>query len=159
MAADPGPIDHQTLHPEHTPPADGPRSGCSATGPRRAIPASGRDLTGLEPSGCRLTSVSLDDTDLTGARLVETRLEEIDVPHVSIGERDLVDATVARMAFEDCTVTTLDVHPAALSGADLRGLDLGTIHHLDGLRGCTIDGEQALGLTRHFAAHLGIVID
>ncbi|WP_249155051.1 pentapeptide repeat-containing protein [Gordonia polyisoprenivorans] len=107
----------------------------------------------------RIRSLVVDSAKIELANFRGSDVRDVLFRGCIIGELDLVDATVARMAFEDCTVTTLDVHQATLSDVDLRGLDIGTIHHLDGLRGCTIDGEQALGLTGHFAAHLGIFID
>ncbi len=76
-----------------------------------------------------------------------------------IGELDLGGATLARVSFTGCRVETLDVHRAELSDVDLRGLTIGTVHHLDGLRGATIDTDQAVGLVNHFAAHVGVTVE
>ncbi|WP_161896024.1 pentapeptide repeat-containing protein [Gordonia spumicola] len=76
-----------------------------------------------------------------------------------IGELDFGGATATRVSFTDCRVETLDVHRAELSDVDLRGLTIGNVHHLDGLRGSTMDTDQAVGLVNQFAAHLGVTLD
>lgn len=101
---------------------------------------------------------------IEGAKLGLVNLRGSDVRDVLvrdcvIEELDLSEATVARMAFENCRIASLDVHQAQLSDVDLRGADVETMRHLDGLRGVTIDGDQAVRFAAHFAAHLGVRIE
>lgn len=77
----------------------------------------------------------------------------------SIDELDLEDA-VARMAVE-----VHQRHPGV--GRSQRHAErrrppwvgIGTVRHLDGLRGTTIDSDQAVRFAAHFAAHLGMRIE
>ncbi|NLV79955.1 MAG: pentapeptide repeat-containing protein [Rhodococcus sp.] len=108
---------------------------------------------------CGLRSVVVSDSKLGLVNLRGATVRDVVFRGCILDELDVSEARFTRVAFEDCTVGELDVHRATFEHVDLRGLHIGTVRNLDGMRGATITGEQAVALTGAFAAHLGIRID
>ncbi|MEP9392705.1 pentapeptide repeat-containing protein [Gordonia sp. VNQ95] len=134
---------------------------------RLSLPRS--TLRNLHMSRCRFGALDMFDARVRGmvvegCKVDLLNLRGADVRDVlfrdcTVGEIDLGDAALSRLAFEDCTVGAIDVHRAKLTDLDLRGARVGTLRHLDGLSGTTIDGEQLIGFAGLFAAHLGVEVD
>lgn len=111
----------------------------------------------LYDSGLR--SVMVTDSKISLINLRAGNLRDVLFRGCIIDELDLAEANLTRVAFEDCRVGELDVNRATLAHVDFRGLEIGIIRNLDGLRGSTMTGHQAVSLSSLFAAHLGIRID
>lgn len=104
-------------------------------------------------------SLVIEDSKLGLVNLRGSDVRDVVFRDCLIDELDLSEATVARMAFENCRVSSLEVHQAKLSDVDLRGVEIESLRHLDGLGGTTIDSDQAVKFAAHFAAHLGMRIE
>lgn len=106
-----------------------------------------------------LRSVVVTDSKISLINLRAGNLRDVLFRGCIIDELDLAEANLMRVAFEDSRVGDLDVNRATLAHVDFRGLEIGTIRNLDGLRGSTMTGHQAVSLSGLFAAHLGIRIE
>jgi len=111
----------------------------------------------LYDSGLR--SVVVTDSKISLINLRAGNLRDVLFRGCIIDELDLAEANLTRVAFEDSRIGDLDVNRATLAHVDFRGAEIGVIRNLDGLRGSTISGHQAVALAGMFAAHLGIRID
>lgn len=135
---------------------------CTATGVR----LSSSHHRELEVVGGRFGALEMYDASLTVALLRGVRIDYLnlrgstltDVSFVEchIGELDLGDATVTRLAIRDTTITDLALGGATLTDVDLRGAALTGITGLAHLRGATISGEQLDALAPLLADEWGI---
>jgi uncharacterized protein YjbI with pentapeptide repeats len=87
-----------------------------------------------------------------------SKLRDVLFTECTVDELDLGGATATRVAFDATPVRLLDVAGAALADVDLRGVDLGGIRGIDGLRGTTMTEFQLAQLSPLFAAHVGVTI-
>jgi len=135
--------------------------------PRFSAPRS--TLQNVQIESSRIGAMDLFDSGLRSVTIADSKIGLINFRAATvrdvlfrgciIDELDLGEAKLTRVAFEDCTVRDLDVNRAVLQDVDFRGLRIDTIRNLDGMRGSTINGHQAVALAGLFAAHLGIAID
>lgn len=93
----------------------------------------------------------VDFVNLRGAHLTDVLVRDC-----VVGDLDLGQARVERLAFQDCHVGALDVTSARLKDADLRGAQLRSIRGYEGLAGATVTSAQLLDLTPALAEHLGL---
>ncbi|EGD53437.1 pentapeptide repeat-containing protein [Gordonia neofelifaecis] len=107
----------------------------------------------------KVRSLVVEDSRLGLVNLRGSDVRDVVFRDCRIDELDLSEAAVARMSFENCTVRALEVHRSTLIDVDLRGADIETVRHLDGLRGAVVDSDQVVQFAAHFAAHLGLVVE
>ncbi|MBS9373362.1 pentapeptide repeat-containing protein [Rhodococcus sp. B50] len=117
----------------------------------------------------RIGAMDLFDADLRGVTVADSKLGLVNLRAATgrdvlfrgciIDELDLGGGTFTRVAFEDCSVGVLDVHRAVLDQVDLRGLRIGSIRNMGGMKGATIDAHQVVALAGQFAAHLGLRVE
>ncbi|HWD63259.1 MAG TPA: pentapeptide repeat-containing protein, partial [Humibacter sp.] len=74
-------------------------------------------------------------------------------------ELDLGDATATRVAFERCSIDTLEVSHARMTDVDLRGADLGGVRGVASLRGAVVSFEQLMGLAPALADGVGLRVE
>ncbi|MET9290736.1 pentapeptide repeat-containing protein [Streptomyces sp. NPDC003077] len=102
----------------------------------------GADLSALQGLAVTLTfsGCSMQLVDLHGTALRGIRVSRCDLTEANLARTDLRDAV-----FEDCRLREVHFQDTRLSGADLRGADLGEITErvIPLLRGAIISPEQA----------------
>src|SRR5699024_11539054 len=75
------------------------------------------------------------------------------------GEVDLTGATATRVSFIDSRADVVALAQARLTDVDLRGLEMGQVSNLEGMKGATLDALQVTALATTFAGHLGIRVE
>ncbi|APX32976.1 hypothetical protein BH708_09915 [Brachybacterium sp. P6-10-X1] len=123
----------------------------------------------VELTGSRIGALDIDDTEVRQARLVGSKLdwlnlrastlEDVLFEDCTIEELDLTGATAARVAFVNCRAGSVSLAHARLADVDLRGLEMGAIGNLEGMKGATLDAQQVAVLAPAFAHHLGIRVE
>lgn len=127
-------------------------------GTLRQVEIDGGRIGSLDLMDARLRAVRVTDSKLGFVNLRGADLRDVTFHGCSIDGLDLGDATATRVRFEDCRVGELDLTRARLQDVDLRGLDIDRVRSVDGMRGATLGGDQAVLLAPVFAAHLGIAL-
>ncbi|MDN5687560.1 MAG: pentapeptide repeat-containing protein [Brachybacterium sp.] len=123
----------------------------------------------VELTGSRIGALDIDDTEIRSTRVVGSKLdwlnlrastlEDVLFEDCVIEELDLTGATAARVAFVNCRAGSVSLAHARLADVDLRGLELGAIGNLEGMKGATLDAQQVTALAPAFAHHLGIRVE
>lgn len=103
-------------------------------------------------------SVRIDGGKLDYLNLRGSKLADVQISDCIINELDLGSATATRVAFQNCTIGSLDISGAKLKDFDLRGTDFRVLSGLDSLAGLIIDDYQLTLLAPLLASHLGIVV-
>ncbi|MGJ0204628.1 pentapeptide repeat-containing protein [Leucobacter sp. gxy201] len=106
-----------------------------------------------------LHRVLFEGAKLGWAGFRAAELHDVTFRDCRIDELDLSMCTIARVAFENTTVHKLVLSGAQARHLDLRGIELGSIDGIEGLRGAVLTRIQAAEMTEIFAAHLGIAIE
>ncbi|GAA5114301.1 pentapeptide repeat-containing protein [Alloalcanivorax gelatiniphagus] len=124
----------------------------------RDVRLNGR-IGGLEAYEAQWRSVhfvgcKLDYVNLRGAELLDVAFTDC-----VVGELDLLDARVRRMAVDGTRVTHLDVRGARLSDLDLRGAQLDGLEGLTDLGGATVSRHQLALLAPLLAEQVGIRVE
>ena len=86
-------------------------------------------------------------------------LEDVVFEGCTIGELDLTGATATRVSFVESRADVVALAQARLTDVDLRGLEMGEVSNLEGMRGATLDALQVTALAATFAGHLGIRVE
>ncbi len=92
----------------------------------------GRDLTGAELAGADLTDALLEGATLTGAdlsaaKLLRARLSDAILEGANLSQTDMRQARLDGARLNDALVAGANFTDATLCGADLRGIDWGTV--------------------------------
>ena len=123
----------------------------------------------VELTGSRIGALDIDDTEMRSTRIAGSKLdwlnlrtsalEDVLFEDCVIEELDLTGATAARVAFVNCRAGSVSLAHARLTDVDLRGLEMGAIGNLEGMKGATLDAQQVTALAPAFAHHLGIRVE
>ncbi|MFD0994624.1 uncharacterized protein YjbI with pentapeptide repeats [Pseudoclavibacter chungangensis] len=122
---------------------------------RRVRIAGGR-LGTLDLQGADLDEVELVDVRVDYLALGGARVADLVVAGCAIRALDLPNATLERVAFTDSRSDELDTNGLRARDVDLRGLEVGDVSSLDGLRGTTLTTLQVERLATTFARRAGI---
>lgn len=125
----------------------------------RDVVLEGSRLGSAEMYDSSWTSVHVDGGKLDFLNLRNARLNNVLFTGCIIGELDLGGAKAARVAFSNCRIDSLNLSGAALTDVDLRTTDFGSITHLPGLGGATIDDHQLRLLAPLLAQNLGLRVE
>lgn len=112
-----------------------------------------------EGYGSHLRATHVVDCKITYANLRGSTLTDVLFTGCVFDELDLMDVRGKRVRFVDCSVGVLTAHHTAIEHLDLRGVSLGAVSGMDGLRGALMSEDQVAMLAPQFAAHLGIYVE
>jgi uncharacterized protein YjbI with pentapeptide repeats len=131
-----------------------------------ALKAGRSTLHGAEVTASRIGALELFDTDLDSVVLTGCKLDwlnlrgahlvDVVLRDCTLTELDLGEADATRVSFENCRAETVTFTGARLQDMDLRGLEVGALAGLGGMRGAVVSIAQATAWAEDFAAHLGI---
>ena len=131
--------------------------------------ASRATLRDVEVLGSRIGALEIYDAEIRTTRFVGCKfdwinlraavLEDVIFEECTFGELDLSGATATRVAFIDSRADSVALAHTRLADVDLRGLEVGEISNLDGMKGATLDHAQVTALAATFAGHLGIRVE
>ena len=133
-----------------------------------ALDAPGCTLRDVELTGSRLGAVELHDAEVRQLVVEDSRIDWLNLRggrmhdvvfrRCRFGELDLVGLAAERVAFEECGADSVRFRDAVLRHADLRGLEMGSVSGLEGMKGTVITPEQSMRLTPAFAEHFGLMV-
>lgn len=107
----------------------------------------------------RLESVHFINCKIGYVNLRAAKLTDVLFTNCDIDELDLAAAEASRVAFSHSKTRSLTLGRASLTHVDLRGLEIGELAGLDGLRGATLSPLQSIELAPAMAAELGLKIE
>ncbi|TNM68197.1 pentapeptide repeat-containing protein [Streptomyces sp. NP160] len=113
-------------------------------------------LSALGLGGARLDRVVLRRCRLDSALLRDAALTDVVLDGCDLRGADLRGAALRRVSFAGSDLTGADLSGARCEDVDLRGATLEELRGADGLRGCTVDAVQLVGLAPVLAAHVGL---
>lgn len=112
------------------------------------------EMTDASVRGLVVEHCKLDFLNLRGSDVVDVVFRDC-----HIGDLDMGEARMDRIVFEDCQVDVLEMAGSRNRNVDLRGLQIGGVRAIEGLRGTTVTPMQLVMLSEAVASHLGIRLE
>lgn len=118
----------------------------------------GSRLGAVDITDAEVRRFVIEDSKLGWLNLRSSKVQDALFRNCTFDEIDFGDATLARVAFENCTTEKLTLTRVRAEHLDLRGLDFRAIDGLEGLKGSVLSHDQLAYLSGAFAHHFGITV-